>query len=85
MKGIEASTELLVRSETFCKEKKRLHEWVAKEKYRYSRPHEARSLGLQLEGVTLMTDCLMLKLSSHTDSSAEMEKLVGTGDWLDST
>ena len=48
MKGIKASTELLVRSETFCKKKKKICEWVEKEKYHYCRPDKVGSSGLKL-------------------------------------
>lgn len=64
---------------------KKLCEWVEKEKYHYCRPYKVGSSGLQLEAVTLMTDCLMLKLSSHTGSSAEMEKLLEIEYCLNST
>lgn len=74
MKGIEASAEPLW-SETFCKKKKKLCEWVEKAKYHYCRPHKAGSSGLQLETI---------RLCSHTGSSVDTEKLLGTGYCLDS-
>ena len=85
MEGKKTWTELLVSSKSFCKEKKLLREWLEKEKHHYSRPHQVGSSGLQPEAVTVMTACLMLKLSRHTGSSLEMEKLVETRCCLDST
>lgn len=46
MKGMETSGELVVRSKTLCRKKKKLCEWVEKEKFHCSRPHKVESSAL---------------------------------------